>query len=108
MKMTLFIILAFVLVGCSTTNSIVQHVDQDVLKTADTIWKQRDCRAGVIQAITESRQVKSVTADKVQAFGDPKSDSYQRCYYLTLVANLYLTTADNLMPDIVKMIDLMQ
>lgn len=108
MKTIILLLLALLLVACSTTNQAVQHIDKDVLKTADTVWKQKDCRAGVVQAITEATQSKSSAAEKVQGFGDPKSETYQKCYYLVLVLDLYRNTIDKIMPDIVGIVSLGQ
>lgn len=108
MKTIIILLLAFMLVGCAGTNQAIQHIDSDVLMTADTIWAQKDCRAGVVQAITEATQSKSAAAEKVQGFGNPKSETYQKCYYLVLVFDLYRNTIDKIMPDVVGIVNLGQ
>lgn len=108
MKTIILLLLALLLVACSTTNQAVQHIDNDVLMTADTLWAQRDCRAGVAQGITEAVQAKSYAAEKVVSFGDPKSEAYQKCYYLVLVLDLYRNTVDKIMPDIFSLVGLVR
>jgi hypothetical protein len=108
MKMFILFLLALLLVACSTTNQAIQHIDSDVLMTADTIWAQKDCRAGVAQAITEALQAKSYAAEKVVGFGDPKSEQYQKCYYLVLVLELYRNTIDKIMPDVLGIVNMVK
>lgn len=108
MKTLVLLFLVLMLVGCAGTNQTIQHIDKDVLKTADTIWAQKDCRAGVAQAITEAVQAKSYAAEKVVSFGDPKSEAYQKCYYLVLVLDLYRNTVDKIMPDIISLVGLIK
>ena len=108
MKTIIILLLALILASCSTTNQAVQHIDKDVLMTADTIWAQKDCRAGVVQAITEATQSKNAAAEKVQGFGDPKSETYQKCYYLVLVLDLYRNTIDKIMPDVLGIVNMVK
>ena len=107
---TLFCIV-LMLGGCGATSKAISKIDADVAKMADTVWQQKDCRAGLAKSLVEVRgaslEVKA-SVDKLVAASDQDSENFKKCYYLgnwfNAIEFAAKDEADKLLPDILGLI----
>ena len=83
MKILIILICVLSLTGCA--GSIISKIDADVSKMADTVWEQKDCRAGLAKSLVEVRgaslEVKA-SVEKLVLAADQESNNFKKCYYL--------------------------
>ncbi len=105
---TIFCII-LMLGGCAS--KVITKIDTDVAKMADTVWQQKDCRAGLAKSLVEVRgaslEVKA-SVDKLVAAADQESENFKKCYYLGNWFNAIefagKDEAGKLLPDILGLI----
>lgn len=100
-----------ILTSCGTIGKQIAKIDADVAKMADTVWQQKDCRAGLAKSLVEVRgaslEVKA-SVDKLVAAADQESENFKKCYYLgnwfNAIEFAIKDEKDKLLPDILGLI----
>lgn len=113
MKKILVLLIAIVMLsGCSSfISKQIKNIDADVATMADSVWQQKDCRAGLAKSLVEVRsaslEVKS-SVDKLIEASNQDSEEFKKCYYLGNWFNALEFAAkdvkDRLLPDLLDLI----
>lgn len=111
LKALIVIVCVVILAGCGISSKIITKIDKDVETMANTVWQQKDCRAGLAKSLVEVRgaslEVKA-SVDKLVAAADQGTDNFKKCYYLGNWFNALefagKDVGDRLLPDILELI----
>lgn len=92
MKVISLAVVAMMILGGCVAGNLVTDFDAKIGNMADTVYSQKDCRAGLLSSLilvrSPSLEVKTSIASMV-SMADPNSEAFKRCAYLGSVANAY-------------------
>lgn len=111
LKVLIVLLVCVALCGCGISGKIISKIDTDVETMANTVWQQKDCRAGLAKSLVEVRgaslEVKA-SVDKLVAAADQGTDNFKKCYYLGNWFNAIefagKDVESRLLPDILELI----
>jgi len=107
-KTICIIIAVLLLAGCA---SGIKSISKELGKSEkalgqriDVVWKQKDCRAGIAQALIETRPRSLQAETSVKSMltvADPMSEEYRKCYFFAVNYSWELYALQDLKEDII-------
>ena len=79
------------MMGCAgNSTGIITQLDQTISSATDTVWQQKDCRAGLLASQVDVRNVSLETKTSINnlvKLADQNSEDFKKCYYFGSVFN---------------------
>lgn len=98
-------------IGCASSNpGLITQLDTTIGQATDTVWKQKDCRAGLLKSQIDVRQVSIETRTSIETLvklANTESEEFKKCYYFGNVFNAYLFASKDIVAANTQLINML-